>query len=443
MAQATSHAQTQELLWQGQYDLQTPTFLIRPARWIAISLVFLAFSMTFAPWQQTAVGRGQVAAYAPADRQQVVQAPIKGRIVQWFVVEGTAVKEGDPIVEIVDIDPNYGSRLERNRRAIEDRLQSQVDQAEAYEEQTKAYSEARTLAVQAAGLKVKMGYQKVRAAEQKLAAAKAAALSAQQNWERKKKLFDEGLASTRSIELAEASKAKTAAGVNSAIAALLEAKALRTALKAEQLQKGAEALAKVSSAQASSRKASADAAKAKESLAKIETELARQSSRMVRAPRSGTVLHAVGNEGGGVVKVGDLLAVLIPDTQSRAVELWIDGNDAPLVTKGRKVRLQFEGWPAVQFSGWPSVAVGTFGGKVAFVDATSRKNGDFRVLILPDEEDEAWPDSPLLRQGVRAQGWLLLDEVRLGYELWRRFNGFPATVSEPKDGGKPTKKKGA
>jgi hypothetical protein len=29
---------------------------------------------------------------------------------------------------------------------------------------------------------------------------------------------------------------------------------------------------------------------------------------------------------------------------------------------------------------------------------------------------------------VRANGWVLLDSVRLGYELWRRFNGFPPTV---------------
>ena len=51
------------------------------------------------------------------------------------------------------------------------------------------------------------------------------------------------------------------------------------------------------------------------------------------------------------------------------MELWARGNDAPLITPGRKVRLQFEGWPAVQFAGWPSVAVGTFGGIVGVVDA--------------------------------------------------------------------------
>jgi hypothetical protein len=28
---------------------------------------------------------------------------------------------------------------------------------------------------------------------------------------------------------------------------------------------------------------------------------------------------------------------------------------------------------------------------------------------------------------VRAVAWVLLDEVSLGFELWRQFNGFPAS----------------
>ncbi len=89
------------------------------------------------------------------------------------------------------------------------------------------------------------------------------------------------------------------------------------------------------------------------------------------------------------------------------------------------MRLQFEGWPAVQFSGWPSVAVGTFGGTVAFVDPSDDGTGDFRVVVVPDEDEEAWPDSRFLRQGTRAKGWVLLEEVSIGFELWRQVNGFP------------------
>ena len=128
-----------------------------------------------------------------------------------------------------------------------------------------------------------------------------------------------------------------------------------------------------------------------------------------------------------MVKEGDVLAVIVPDTQDRAVELWIDGNDVPLVTPGRAVRLQFEGWPAVQFAGWPAVAVGTFGGTIAFVDAADDGKGRFRVLVVPDGK-EPWPAMRFLRQGSRANGWILLDRVRLGYEVWRQFNGFPPVL---------------
>jgi hypothetical protein len=79
----------------------------------------------------------------------------------------------------------------------------------------------------------------------------------------------------------------------------------------------------------------------------------------------------------------------------------------------------------VQFSGWPAVAVGTFGGDVAIVDAAGSSSGDFRVVVIADETVSAWPEARFLRQGTRAKGWILLDQVSLGYEVWRRFNGFP------------------
>ena len=31
-------------------------------------------------------------------------------------------------------------------------------------------------------------------------------------------------------------------------------------------------------------------------------------------------------------------------------------------------------------------------------------------------------------RGVRANGWVLLNQVSLGFELWRQFNGFPPVV---------------
>jgi hypothetical protein len=136
------------------------------------------------------------------------------------------------------------------------------------------------------------------------------------------------------------------------------------------------------------------------------------------------------NERGDAVKQGDSLLTIVPEASQKAVELNVNGNDMPLVQIGQEVRLQFEGWPAVQFAGWPSVAIGTFSGTVSTVDATDNGKGEFRILIVPNEVEQEWPSDRYLRQGVRANGWVLLNKVTLGREIWRQLNGFPVVVAE-------------
>ncbi|MGQ3890454.1 HlyD family secretion protein [Legionella sp. CNM-4043-24] len=154
----------------------------------------------------------------------------------------------------------------------------------------------------------------------------------------------------------------------------------------------------------------------------VDVKIARQSTQLLKAQTSGIIYKRLTGQESVVVNAGAVLAQIIPDTQSRAVELWIDGNDIPFVRVNQKARLQFEGWPAIQFRGWPEIAVGTFGGVVSFIDPTDNGLGMFRTVIVPDEP---WPDTRYLRQGVRVHGWVQLGEVPLWYELWRQFNGFP------------------
>ena len=168
------------------------------------------------------------------------------------------------------------------------------------------------------------------------------------------------------------------------------------------------------------------------SLLKNEVDVSRQHSQTVKAPRDGSVLRLLSNPQGDLVRQGDPLLTLVPDADIKAVELWVSGNDVTLIMPGRHARLQFEGWPALQFGGWPEVAVGTFGGNVAFVDATDDGKGHFRVLLTPDENSEAWPSERFLRQGVRVDGWILLNRVTMAYELWRQLNAFPPVYTPEK-----------
>jgi multidrug efflux pump subunit AcrA (membrane-fusion protein) len=171
-----------------------------------------------------------------------------------------------------------------------------------------------------------------------------------------------------------------------------------------------------------------DEANATAEMARFEVRLSRQLTQSITSPVNGVIFRVTAGQGAQIVKAGEIVARIVPETDSRAIELWVSGNDLPLIWEGRKARVQIEGWPALQFTGWPSVAVGTFGGIVRLIDASDNGLGRFRVIIVPDPEDP-WPDGIYLRQGVRAQGWVLLNQVRLGYELWRRFNGFPPAVS--------------
>ena len=219
------------------------------------------------------------------------------------------------------------------------------------------------------------------AGQQRLDAAQSALDTSRKNLDRQKTLVASGLSSQRAAELAELEYAKYLSDVSAASA----------------------------------------------ELARIETRIARQASQSIVAPRDGIVQRIFAPQGGVMVKAGQTLALIVPETANRAVEITVSGNDAPLLSVGRHVRLQFEGWPAVQFAGWPSVAVGTFGGVIGVIDPGADENGKVRVIIFP-EQGENWPDARYLRQGVRVIGWILLDTVKLGWEMWRQFNGFPPSI---------------
>lgn len=416
----------------------------RLARFLATLLVLTFIALIFVPWQQSVRGKGQVTAYAPLLRQQTVQAPTSGRIVEWNpkIVEGARVTQGELILEIRDLDPELQNRLIEQRDATLRKIEAAKTKRDVYLKQAEAFREARELAVSAADELVKAAQQKVRAEQQNLEAAQAAEAQEKLNFEQLEKATKAGVAAGLEFQVADRKFKEAKAKVEQARAYIESARNELASKEAERGQKEREAQAKVEAAHAYAKDAEGEVAIAEKDLADIQVKVSRQENQAVCAPQDGFVLRVMVNPGSDIVKAGDPLFVLVPETTDRAVELLVDGNDAPLITPGRHVRLQFEGWPSVQFAGWPSVAVGTFGGRVVTVDSTDNGQGQFRILVQPDG-DEVWPADQYLRQGVRANGWVLLNQVTLGYELWRQMNGFPPVVAmkEPKEkAGSPLKK---
>jgi adhesin transport system membrane fusion protein len=397
------------------------------ARLVAVGVVVVALCLVLVPWQQSVRGDGRVIAFAPLERQQSIEAPVDGRIVSWAVQEGDTVEQGQLVATISDNDPELMSRLGAQRDAIMVRAEATRTAILMMEQQIEALSLVKVSAVASAEAKITVAQQQLRAAEQDVRAARAKSLNAALNLERVQALHDEGLASRRDLEVAQLGHDVAAAELREAEAKQSAAKADQRAARADRGETSASKAASVDGARTSLEKLRAELAKHEEDLLDLQITLARQDTMRVTAPRGGRILRVVAKQGGEQVKRGEPLAVLVPDTDARAVELWLDGNDAPLVCEGRHVRLQFEGWPAVQFVGWPSVAVGTFGATVVLIDAAADPRGRTRVVVVPDDPGQ-WPEGRFLRQGTRVHGWVLLDEVPLGFEAWRQLNGFPPAL---------------
>lgn len=407
-------------------------------RLLAVSTLLVAAALAFVPWQQSASARGKVIAFAAEEREQMIDAPVEGRVLVWRVQEGQRVRRGDTIAELGDNDPDIVMRIEQERASIVSRVAAAKGRVTALDARIASLEISKKNAVAAADERVRMAQQRIRASNDALEATLGAEGTAAIQEKRIKSLESEGIQSKRAAELAELDALRAKTEVGRARAALAGSRAEELAFKADRIKVESDASAGIADATASRASALAEIASGEAEIARIDVRLARQRAQDVKAPRDGLLRRILVREGVELVKGGDPIAILVPDTEDRAVEMWVDGLDVNLVHPGRRVRLAFEGWPALQFSGWPQAMVGTYGGIVAFVDAASEgPEGRFRVVVRPDPSDVPWPDSEYLRQGMRASGWVLLDRVRLGYELWRQLNDFPPDW--PTDAPRPAK----
>jgi len=151
----------------------------------------------------------------------------------------------------------------------------------------------------------------------------------------------------------------------------------------------------------------------------------------IRAPQTGYINKAIQGGIGETFKQGDPLVGIMPNNVNLAVETFVNPIDLPLVHLDEKIRIQFDGWPAIVFSGWPNVSYGTYGGIVVAVENFISPNGKYRVLVAPDPDDQEWPEG--IRVGSGANTIALLEDVPIWYELWRQVNGFPPNYYQPQN----------
>jgi multidrug efflux pump subunit AcrA (membrane-fusion protein) len=423
--------------------MRTPRYHWVVRRWL-LGIGAVVVLLMFLPWQQYVTGKGSVIAFRPQDRPQVVNTAIAGRITEWHVAEGQFVRRGQPIISLAEIkddylDPATADRYGEQVQAKGSAADAKRAKVRALGEQISALVEARELKAQQLQAKVEQVRFTVIADSAAVQVALLDSAIALRQVGAQETLYRDGLKSLVELEGARNRAQAVAARVVQARGTLAKSRAELDNALLEIRAVAAEYADKLAKAQGDRSATSAEVDEARAEIAKLRNSEAnvrlRNALATVTAPQDGFVVRVLRAGVGETVKEGEAIATVMPFDAERAVELSVKAMDVPLLRPGRKVRLTFDGWPALQFAGWPSVAVGTFGGIIAVIDQVNAPDGSYRVLVRPDVTDEPWPE--LLRVGSGVIGWAMLDEVPIWYEFWRTLNGFPPTVQQPAPGAVP------
>ncbi|MBD09448.1 HlyD family secretion protein [Winogradskyella poriferorum] len=402
----------------------------------------------FLPWTQTITGRGNVTTLTPEQRPQTIQSPIPGRIEKWYVREGDFVSKGDTIIRISEIkseyfDPNLVERTEQQRDAKAQSVGSYAEKVKALDRQINALINERSLKLEQAKNKLTQARLKVKSDSIDLEAANTNKSIAQRQYDRTVTLQEEGFKATKDVEDKRLKLQETEAKLISQENKLLASKNEVINAQVELSRLGAEYADKISKAQSDKFTAQSSQFDTEAQVSKLENEFSnyqiRNELRFIKAPYDGYINKALRGGIGQTFKEGEALVGIMPAQADLAVETYVAPIDLPLIHLGEKVRVQFDGWPAIVFSGWPNVSYGTYGAKVVAVENFISANGKFRVLLAPDEEDHKWPEE--IRAGSGAYTMALLEDVPIWFELWRQLNGFPPNYYQPEASNSNSEKK--
>lgn len=400
-------------------------------RWTGAFFIFL-FIILFMPWTQNIRAKGQLTTLTPDQRPQTIHATISGRVEKWHVREGQMVKKGDTIVRLSEVKTEYfDPNLLSNTQAQADAKSNSVG---SYAEKVKALD--KTMVAMRGELGFKMGQLKnkidqtmlkIESERADVQATKISLENEQKQFIRFEEMYRQGIKSLMDLEnkrlkLRE-TEAKLVSSENKLGQSIQEIEQLKLQLSSAEV----ETLGKIAKAESDKQSTRSDGFAAEADVSKLQSQYANYAARSqfyaVVAPQDCYITAATTMGIGEIVKEGAPIVSIVPVHMDLAVELFIEPIDLPLVKVGAPIRFIFDGWPAFIFSGWPNASVGTYAGKVFAIDNVANAKGKYRLLVAPDAATPKWPEA--LRPGSGAQGFALLKDVPVWYELWRQLNGFP------------------
>ncbi|MGB5498722.1 MAG: biotin/lipoyl-binding protein [Maribacter sp.] len=413
-----------------------------------LGFALVGFIILFLPWTQNISGKGYLTTLKPDQRPQTIQSPIPGRIEEWYVQEGDYAKKGDTILFISEVkneyfDPRLVERTGQQIKAKTASVTSYEGKVKALGNQISALSNERGLKLEQAKNKLLQANLKVQSDSIDLEAAKTNIRIAQRQYDRVVQLQLEGLKAITDVEEKRLKLQETQAKLISQENKLLATKNEVINAQVEISRVQSEYINKISKAESDRFSAQSGQFDSEAQVTKLENEFTNYEMRnemyYIRAPQNGFINKAIQGGIGQTFKEGEALLGIMPADIDMAVETFVEPLDLPLLHLGEKVRIQFDGWPAIVFSGWPNVSYGTYGGEVVAIETFISDNGKYRVLLSPDPDDHEWPKD--IRVGSGANTIALLEDVPIWYELWRQLNGFPPNYYQPEGAqAKPVKK---
>ncbi|WP_405605112.1 HlyD family secretion protein [Polaribacter sp. Asnod1-A03] len=400
----------------------------------------LILIILFLPWTQNISGNGVVTTLTLEQRPQTIQSQIPGRIEEWFIKEGDYVKKGDTILRISEVKSEYfdNQLIERTNQQIEAKsssVNSYQFKVDALNRQISALKQERILKLEQTQNKLLQAKLKVKSDSIDFEAAKTNIKIAERQFTRTETLQKEGLKAVKDVEEKRLKLQETQAKLVSKENKLLASKNEVINAKVEISRVKTSYTDKISKAESDMFTAESSGFDAKAQVSKLENSNSnykvRSSLLYVTAPQNGYINKAIKGGIGVTFKEGEDLVGIMPSKYDLAVETFVRPIDLPLLHLNEKVRVQFDGWPAIVFSGWPNVSYGTYGAKVVAIENFISTNGNYRVLLAPDETAETWPEA--IRVGSGAKTIALLEDVPIWFELWRQLNSFPPNYYQPTD----------
>ena len=406
-------------------------------RIIAVVFIILCIIL-FIPWTQNISGSGSVTTLKPDQRPQSIQSVISGRLEKWYVQEGDFVKKGDTILFISEIkeeymDPNLIQNTKNQMDAKKLSQQSYGLKVTTLTGQIQAIENEKFLKVEQAQNKIKQSVLKIKSDSIDLVAVKTQLKIANTQFNRSVALNKEGLKPLTDIEEKRLKLQEVEAKIITQENKYLTSKNELINAKVEINRIGAEYTEKVSKANSDKFTALSSQFDTDAQVNKLANQYANYSIRngmyYIKASQNGYINRALQSGIGETIKEGTPIATIMPSEYDIAVETFVNPIDLPLLSKGEKVRVWFDGWPTIVFSGWPDMSYGTFGGEIVAIENFISENGKYRVLIAPDKNEDKWPKQ--LSIGSGAQTIALLNNVPVWFELWRTLNGFPPNYYTP------------